>query len=160
MKLNSFDIFCICSFAFMLLLILKLNGYCDYSAKYDIEDITCNEIDYQRYFIVDKDDSTIWGLEELHYNDEKFIIRFKKTKVLSDIAIITHEDKNISGLPKTDIESSENGKDWHKCTYEVNKDGELIRYNFTLPCKGKYISLIYKDENPGYWPIKEIEINE
>lgn len=156
----SINLFIFFLISYVVLLILKLNGYCDYSGKYHIQEIFCNQIFDNSYLIVDNDMKTTWGMTELHYQKEYFIIKFKKEKDISAINIYASkdlQDKNIL-FPNIIISASNDGHNWNECKYELNKYKDRIEYNFLNSCKGRFLNLTYNEKTPGYWPISEVKI--
>ncbi len=156
--LNRIGLFYILIILFIGLLILKIFGYCDYTAKYDIEEISCNQKFYNSSFVLDNDLKTIWGLTEKHHKNEPFIFKFRKIKDISSLQILTDEKKYP--FPKIDILSSNDKKNWHLCQYDLSKINNGIIYEFKNSCKGKYLSLVYMEDTPSYWAISEIMLYE
>ena len=82
---NSLNIIISGIFIYLLIFCLKIFGYYDYTAKYDIQylhtpDMFLNEI----YYILDNDINTSWGYNSLN-NNGYITIKFRKLKKIKNI---------------------------------------------------------------------------
>ena len=159
MKNISLYLFFIFLIFFIVIYCLKVNGYCDYSAKYNIEQVFCEPILKNTLFVLDDDKKTTWGLGKLYKYDEDFVIKFSKNKKISSFEIFNQEYKNHP-LPTLNFYSSKNGEEWKLCKCSLTNEKEKNFFEFQQICEGNFIKLKYMDKNSAYWPMTEIKINE
>lgn len=143
------------SVAYLIFLALKLCGFFDYSAKYGIEYIKCNQLYENQLFLIDNDFNTTWGKTEKHYMGESCDFYLKKGINVSKIDIVNVLENEIPSA-KIDIYFSEDGENWTHGTYREYRTNEITTtYEFHETQKIKCLRLQYSDEM-GKWPITEI----
>ena len=141
---------------FAVFYILKLFGYCDYTGRYDIEEITSQQKNYNSPLMIDNDIRTTWGIGDIHYKNEKINISFRKVKDITSVWILV--DKLEKKVPEIAFLYSEDSINYSVCKYGLEVNEIEYKYNFILPCRGRYMQLVYLDEEPGSWLISEIKI--
>ena len=142
---------------YAIFLMLKINGFFDFSAKYKIEHISCTQVFDNALFVIDNDDKTTWGESELHSDGEVFDIKFREDRAFHSVIINNNSNKNPTANIKIYI--SNDGVSWNECRYEKKiKNGTETYYTFNEECYGDHLRLVYANREAGYWPITEIQI--
>lgn len=143
---------------YCIFLFLKIEGYFDYSSKYHIQQIICNQTFDNQLFVLDNDDETTWGLLEEHYPNEGFGIIFSKEISINKIEI---ENKEKDRYPSADVEFyvSMDGENWIKCENKLNEleDG-TNQYLMKQTYQAKCMRITYNEKKPGFWPITELRL--
>lgn len=149
---------CFVLIAWVIFLFLKINGKFDFSAKYDIEQISCNE-EYNRLLLIDGDSKTTWGmLDRNHTKGEQINFRFRHPRYFSKIFILnttTDETKPMN------IYVSSDGENFEQCIHSLNINTDKgHEFSLLQQYYGQYLRLEYTSDVAGTWPITEVEISE
>ena len=141
---------------YFVFLILKINGYFDYTSRYQIEWIDNIEV-YNSNYLIDNDLNTTWGLDAKFPQGSLVIIKLKKQRSFGEIGIINVADEPT--VPMS-IYVFSDGENYSKCETEVREEGNKTFYSIPGKAVGEYIVLVYEGSDNGHWPITEVMINE
>jgi len=157
---NSFNIIFLSIIVYLCIFVLKIFGFYDYTAKYDIQYLSAAKQENEVSFILDNDLKTSWGYAFFE-KAESVIAKFRKIKKIKEI-IITNKDykHEVFYLPKINIYSAYDLNNWKLCNYKLTQINEKHHYIFDSLCEGNFLKLEYANDDTGHWVISEIEIIE
>ena len=141
---------------FLIFLLLKINGYFDYTSRYGIEWIIGDE-GYNCLMILDKDEKTTWGLLNNFQTNSSLVMKFKDNRSISKVRIINASDEET--VPMS-IFVSDDGQNYLPCQSTVDFNGNMTEYTLDAGVSGIYMAFVYGGVAGGHWPITEVEIDE
>lgn len=145
-------------FLFLLFLIIKINGYMDFSGRFGIEYITCKDrFPNNRVMMIDGDTGTTWGLDEYHQPGEEILFRFRKNERISRFRLINESSETT--VPVCLFFSSD-GNTWEECKETWLQSEHCLELGFNPEYDIRFIKLVFAGKNEGYWPITEVQFYE
>lgn len=142
---------------FLIFLLLKINGYFDYSSKYGIESIYCEKDRYDLLFILDGDKKTTWGLLEEYSMNDSLVISFRHKRVVSEVQLDNERWKEYP-TKSVALLYAVGDSGWMECEKETSIINGQIRFELNTPVEADQLLLIYMDDISGQWPITELYI--
>lgn len=143
---------------FCIIYILKITGWADFTANYDIEWMKSYYQNLDTPLMIDNNYNSTWGIRgDYHFEGEEIIIKFSKYRPFSGIRIC-----NMSSFGDNDIDIyvSADGESYYKCECSVYQlDEHLKEYNIGMSLDILFL-MIKKCDSKNEWPITELIINE
>ena len=144
--------------AYSLLLVLKFNGFYDFTGRYGIERIFCKGSHPNSWvFMIDGDLGTTWGDTELHCPSEAIVFRFRKARPVARLGFT-----NTSQVPTVPIKvfGSLDGDRWTEFKGKWSGNDREQSLQISQEVIIRFIKFDYAAEQVGRWPITEVWFNE
>lgn len=146
---------CVLLLGFLSFLIIKANGILDFTGKYGIESIRCEELHNNNcVMMLDGDLGTTWGLTEKHVPGEQIVFQFRKQRKVSEYSIINNSEAET--IPVKIYYSNDN-YEWVLCKGQWLVEKQLSKFVIVNDISCKYLMIENNGEKEGVWPITEVE---
>ena len=144
--------------AYPLFLVVKFNGYLDFTGRYGIEQILARGTHPNNWVLmIDGDSGTTWGVTEPHLPSEAIVFRFRKARPITRLGFT-----NTSDVPSAPIKvfGSPDGGAWTEFTgkWTEKNGGQSLRIGEGMVLR--FIRFDYAADHAGLWPITEVWFDE
>lgn len=140
--------------AYIVFMVLKINGVFDYTSRFGIEWIRDQE-GYNSVMMIDDDVETTWGLLTEFAVGSQVVMKFKGIRSFSEISVLNVSEE--STVPMS-VYVSTDGDNFTRCESDSGVEGQTTVYTLHGDVSGGYIMFVYEGSDAGHWPITEVTI--
>lgn len=151
---NRWPLLCLFLCGYFAFLLVRINGWGDFTGRDGIESIQCSEAyDNNRVIMLDGDRGTTWGLSETHQTDEQMVFKFRTVRQIGRIILMNCSE--VESVPVT-VWVSPDGAEWRQCEGKWSQETSVDTFIMDQPDMTRFLMLKYAGQTEGYWPITEV----